>query len=62
MNTFRTFKRTARNWEELARARKHIVDRGLSYEEARRKCREYNEARNAQQIRLGTKMEFEAED
>lgn len=61
MDTFRTFKRSARNFEEFARARK-ITDRtGLTREEARQRCEEWNADRTASQIARGTKLEFEHE-
>ena len=60
--TYRTFKRSARNWEEFASARKITDETGLTYEEARERCQEYNENRTAEQERKGTKLEFERED
>lgn len=61
MTTYRTFKRSCRNWQEFARARKTTHDRGLTYEEARRQCDEYNNNRTPAQKRRGTKLELEAE-
>jgi hypothetical protein len=61
MTTYRTFKRSCRNWQEFATARKITVSTGLTYEEAREECREYNENRTSQQISKGTKMEFDSE-
>lgn len=58
MKTYRTFKRSARNWHEFARARKITVKRGLSYDEARAACQKFNDNRTAAQIRRGTKLEF----
>jgi len=37
------------------------VDTGLTLEEARRQCEEYNKNRTSAQIRKGTMMEFESE-
>ncbi len=59
--TYRTFKRSARNWEEFASARKSTVDTGLTYDEARERCKEYNENRTSRQIAKGTKLEFDSE-
>lgn len=61
MKTYRTFKRSARNFEEFATARKITVDRGLTYEEALRQCQEFERRRTPAQIRRGTKLEFTAE-
>lgn len=61
MTTYRTFKRTAANWQQFASARKRTVDTGLTYEQAQRACREYNANRTAAQIKRGAKMEFESE-
>lgn len=61
MTTYRTFKRSCRNWEEFAHKRKLTVARGLSYAEAKTRCDDYNANRTSQQRRLGTMMEFEAE-
>lgn len=62
MTTYKTFLRSARNFEEFARARKTTVGRGLTLEEARRRCRDYNQRRDGAQVAKGTKMEFEHED
>ncbi len=58
---FRTFKRSATDWETFASARKITVDTGLTYDEARRACEQFNANRTAAQIRKGTKLEFTAE-
>ena len=55
---YKTFKRSANNWEQFAKARKISVDCGLTYEQAREQCRQFNENRSPAQIRKGTKMEF----
>lgn len=55
------FKRSATNFKEFARARKVVVQRGLTYEEALRRCDEFNDNRTPAQIRRGTKMEFTKE-
>lgn len=61
MPTYRTFKRSARNFEEFATARKTTVDRGLTLSEARARCDAFNNHRTAQERSRGTKLEFEAE-
>ena len=61
MTSYRTFTRSCRNWEEFATARKYTVRSGLTAEEARQMCREFNDHRNADQIRRGMKMEFTTE-
>lgn len=59
--TYKTFLRSCTNWKKFFSARKITQDTGLSYEDARRRCEEYNAARNSRQIAKGTKMEFTAE-
>ena len=61
MKTYRTFKRSATNFEEFASAPKIEVDSGLSYEEARAACAEFNDNRTDDEIAKGTKLEFTAE-
>jgi len=61
MPTYRTFKRSCTNWQQFARARKITDCTGLSYEEARERCRAFNESRTAAQIRKGTKLELTQE-
>ncbi len=59
--TYKTFLRSARNWEEFSSSKKRTVDRGLTYDEARRACQAYNKSRTPAQVRAGTKLEFEQE-
>jgi hypothetical protein len=59
--TYRTFKRSCRNWQQFVSARKMTENRGLSYESARQQCATFNANLTAAQKRHGTKMEFEAE-
>jgi len=59
--TYYTFKRSARNFEEFAKAEKIPVDSGLTLTEAREQCREFNNNRSAAEIEAGTKMEFDLE-
>jgi hypothetical protein len=61
MATYKTFKRSATGWESFSSARKITVDRGLTYDEARRSCENFNKNRTAAQIRKGTKLEFTQE-
>jgi len=61
MRTFKTFKRSATNWETFSSARKITVDRGLTEDEARRACKRFNENRTPAQIRKGTKLEYTEE-
>ncbi len=61
METYYTFLRSAKGWEDFAKARKIVQDKGLTREEARAQCKEYNDNRDARQIEAGTKMEFDSE-
>lgn len=61
METYKTFIRSATDWESFAKARKITQDTGLSYEKARERCEDYNKNRTARQIKKGTKMEFTRE-
>ena len=58
MATYKTFIRSARNFRELATARKKTVRTGLSYEQALLDCEAFNNNRDPAQIRAGTTMEF----
>jgi hypothetical protein len=59
--SYRTFLRSARNFEEFSSAEKREVEAGLSYDEARDACKEFNNNRSDDDIDSGTKMEFEEE-
>jgi hypothetical protein len=61
MDTYKTFLRSFTNWESFAKARKMAQDTGLSYDEARERCKYYNDNRTPRQIKKGTKMEFTRE-
>jgi len=61
MTYYKTFKRSANSFGEFSRARKFTVDTGLTYEQARNACEQFNNNRSAQQIRKGTKLEFTAQ-
>ena len=58
MSHYKTFKRSCNNFRQFARARKMTQETGLSYEQARQRCEDYNNHRTPAQIRKGTKMEF----
>lgn len=59
---YKTFLRSATSFGSFAKARKTTVDTGLTYDEARRACDNYNTNRTSAQIRRGTKMEFISTD
>jgi hypothetical protein len=59
--SYTTFKRSATNFEQFAKARKFKMDSGLTLEEAQTECREFNNNRTQLEIENGTKMEFEKE-
>jgi hypothetical protein len=61
MTTYRTFKRSATNWTQFAAKRKTTIDRGLTYDEAKRACKNFNDNRTPSQRRKGTMLEFTAE-
>jgi hypothetical protein len=60
--TYRTFKRSCRNWREFASARKFTDRTGLTYEEARQRCEDLNKELTRAQQKKGTKYEFEREE
>ena len=60
MENYRVFSRCCRSWEEFATARKREIKSGLSLEQARDICKEFNDNRNSTQISRGTKYEFES--
>ena len=55
---YKTFLRSARNFDEMSKARKTTVSTGLTFNDAWQQARDYNNARNAKQLAKGTKMEF----
>lgn len=59
--TYKTFLRSCTDWKSFAKARKITQDTGLTYEEAQRRCEQYNDNRTARQIKKGTKLEFTSE-
>lgn len=58
--SYRVFSRSARNFDEFARARKSTIKFVETEDEARKLCASYNDHRTAQQIERGTKWEYEA--
>lgn len=61
MTTYKTFIRSATDWDSFSKARKITKYTNLSESEARDLCKRYNDSRTAAQIRKGTKMEFTEE-
>jgi hypothetical protein len=59
---YRVFKRTCRNWEQFARARKITVQTGLSFSEARELCERSNAQRTPAQVAAGLKYEFSSSE
>ena len=55
---YKTFKRSATTWDSFSRSRKITHCTGLTREEARRQCVEWNANRTPAQIRKGTMLEF----
>lgn len=60
--SYYTFLRSARNFEEFSRAKKITQETGLTYDEARESCANFNDHRTDAEIEAGTKMEFTLED
>lgn len=61
MATYKTFLRSATNWNSYATSRKITQSTGLTAEEAREQCKQYNDNLTSRQIRKGTKMEYAQE-
>jgi len=59
---YTTFLRSCRNFREFGSAEKHIQDEGLTFEEAREACQEFNSHLSEAQQEAGTKMEFTTAD
>lgn len=60
-DTYRTFLRSANNFEEFSAAEKIEQTTGLSFSDAREECEQFNADRTEAEIESGTKMEFEKE-
>ena len=58
---YKTFLRSARNWEEFSKAEKIEQENGLTLAEARDICTSFNMNRTEAEKEAGTKMEFEEE-
>jgi hypothetical protein len=58
---YKTFKRSCNGWKSFARARKITVDTGLTYDQAKKQCEEFNTHLTSRQIKNGTKLEFTAQ-
>jgi hypothetical protein len=61
MSTYTTFLRSALSFEDFSNADKIVQDTGLTEEEARDACREYNANRTDAEITAGTKLEYTEE-
>lgn len=61
MTYYKTFKRSCVNWQQFGSARKITEETGLTYEQARQRCEDYNASRTPAQVRNGTKLEFTAQ-
>lgn len=61
MTKYLVFSRSCRTWDEFATARRRTIRRGLTIEEARQMCADFNDNRSSAQVKRGTKYEFTAE-
>ena len=61
MTYYKTFKRSCTNWREFGSARKITEETGLTYDQARQRCEDFNSNLTRAQIRKGTKLEFTAQ-
>ncbi len=52
------FRRSATRWEQFVSARRFVIRKGLTLEQARAMCREWNDNRTDVNVRRGTKYEF----
>ena len=58
---YKVFRRSCRSWGEFSTARKFNIRRGLTAEEARTFCGNFNDNRKAREIARGTKYEYTEE-
>jgi hypothetical protein len=58
---YTVFRRSATGWASFATARRYIIRKHLTVEEARRMCAQFNDNRTPAQERAGTKYEFVGE-
>jgi len=56
-----TFLRSCTNWTEFANSPKVTQETGLTFAEARERCKEFNDNLTDDEIEKGTKLEFERE-
>lgn len=61
LDMYKTFKRSCVSWNQFAWGRKITDETGLTYEQAKRRCNEFNSNLTSRQKRRGTKMEFTQE-
>jgi hypothetical protein len=61
MTYYKTFKRSCTSFATMASARKITEETGLTYEQARQRCEDFNSNRTSKQISKGTKLEFTAQ-
>ena len=61
MTKYLVFSRSCRNWDKYGTSRKKTIRRGLTIEEARRMCADFNGNRSSAQVKRGMKYEFTAE-
>lgn len=61
MTKYLVFSRSCRNWDEYVTARRKTVRHGLTIEEARQMCADFNDNRSSVQVKRGMKYEFTAE-
>ena len=61
MTYYKTFIRSCTDWKSFFKARKITQETGLTYEQARQRCEDYNKNRTSRQIRKGTMLEFMAQ-
>lgn len=59
--TYYTFKRSARSFEDFAKAERVTVETGLTFADAQDACRDFNTTRTEAEIEAGTKLEFTEE-
>lgn len=58
---YRTFIRSCTNWTEFANSPKVTQETGLTLQEARERCKEFNDNLTDEEKEKGTKMEFDEE-
>jgi hypothetical protein len=61
MTYYKTFKRSCTDWKSFGSARKTTDETGLTYDQARQRCEDFNASRTPAQKRRGTKLEFTAQ-